>query len=355
MITRLSRKVDSLLAGSMRSLETLRRYKEGVGQRFHIRRILARIQRDVGSLPASVFRECDEYAADRLGSKAFAPWLHVYSALQGCFKEGWIPDDYYGRCVVPRINGVYGDVSQLRAFSTRIFSSELFPDLCYSVNGAFYDPTFGRIDPARLEGFLFKDAEKIVFKRDSTKRGQGIHVFSRRDFRIDRLVDLGEGVFQQWIDQHDFFNSFSPDAVATIRVTTAWHPQDGPSVRAAYCRLGRSREFHVQATSNVRVAVDLTHGTMDAFGYGPDWGRLPAHPDTKEPFRNRAIPGWERCVQAAIQLHRAVPFAGCVGWDLAVNKRGYVQVMEWNTAHNDIKFSEAVQGPCFAGLGWELR
>jgi hypothetical protein len=27
--------------------------------------------------------------------------------------------------------------------------------------------------------------------------------------------------------------------------------------------------------------------------------------------------------------------------------------MEWNGTYNDIKFSEATQGPCFADLGWE--
>jgi hypothetical protein len=27
--------------------------------------------------------------------------------------------------------------------------------------------------------------------------------------------------------------------------------------------------------------------------------------------------------------------------------------MEWNGWHNDIKFSEAADGPCFADLGWQ--
>lgn len=32
---------------------------------------------------------------------------------------------------------------------------------------------------------------------------------------------------------------------------------------------------------------------------------------------------------------------------------GNVGLMEWNAGHNDIKFSEATQGPCFHDLGWE--
>jgi hypothetical protein len=48
-----------------------------------------------------------------------------------------------------------------------------------------------------------------------------------------------------------------------------------------------------------------------------------------------------------------VPYARCVGWDLTVDSDEQVMVMEWNAEHNDVKFSEATQGPCFADLDWQ--
>jgi hypothetical protein len=48
-----------------------------------------------------------------------------------------------------------------------------------------------------------------------------------------------------------------------------------------------------------------------------------------------------------------VPFTSIIGWDVAVDENHNVKVMEWNGDHNDIKFSEATQGPCFSDLGWE--
>ena len=48
-----------------------------------------------------------------------------------------------------------------------------------------------------------------------------------------------------------------------------------------------------------------------------------------------------------------VPFARSIGWDMIVDNNNEIQVMEWNGSHNDIKFSEATQGPCFSNLGWE--
>jgi hypothetical protein len=52
-------------------------------------------------------------------------------------------------------------------------------------------------------------------------------------------------------------------------------------------------------------------------------------------------------------MHRRMPLVGCVGWDFAVDADARPWLLEWNAVHNDIKVSEAMQGPCFAGLGWE--
>ena len=48
-----------------------------------------------------------------------------------------------------------------------------------------------------------------------------------------------------------------------------------------------------------------------------------------------------------------MPYARCIGWDVTVDSEEKVNLMEWNGEHNDIKFAEATQGPCFLGLGWE--
>ena len=67
----------------------------------------------------------------------------------------------------------------------------------------------------------------------------------------------------------------------------------------------------------------------------------------------RRIPNFDNCVSVALELHRMIPYIRCVGWDIVVDKDNAVKVMEWNAVHNDIKLSEATQGPCFSDLGWE--
>ena len=54
-----------------------------------------------------------------------------------------------------------------------------------------------------------------------------------------------------------------------------------------------------------------------------------------------------------VLLDAVQPYARCVGWDVTVDADEKVMLMEWNAEHNDVKFSEATQGPCFSDLNWE--
>jgi hypothetical protein len=160
-------------------------------------------------------------------------------------------------------------------------------------------------------------------------------------------------VFQKRIVQHDTLARFAPGSVATIRMTTAVDDQGRIGLRACYLRLGRAQDACVQSRSHVRIAVDLASGALAEVGYLPDWQQVSAHPDTHVPFAGTRIPSFSACIATVIAHHRKFPLVRTIGWDLAVGRDGAVIVMEWNASHNDIKFSEATQGPCFADLHWD--
>jgi hypothetical protein len=84
-----------------------------------------------------------------------------------------------------------------------------------------------------------------------------------------------------------------------------------------------------------------------------DWAATEEHPDSRIPFSGVTVPAFRQCVATVLELHKKIPFARCVGWDITVDADDNVQVMEWNGEHNDVKFSEATQGPCFSDLKWE--
>jgi hypothetical protein len=317
------------------------------------RSVLRTLEEKYGKTNPAHIKLADAYAREVLGQARYAPWLYVYSAVSGMFKEGWIPDNYYGSVVVPAIKGGYGKISDLRSLQNTIFRSEAFPDLAYFVNGLFLTPDNTPVAPPNVKHLLFAGRDEIVFKLDNSLQGRGIFFFHRNSFDLQKIEALGNGVFQERIVQHEALNRFAPGSVATLRMTTTVDDNGQIALRACYLRLGRADDTHVQSKSHVRVAVDLSSGELAREGYLTNWLTVPAHPDTNVEFSGTKIPAFAKCVAMVLAHHRNIPLTRSVGWDVAIGRDEAVKLMEWNALHNDIKFSEATQGPCFTDLRWD--
>jgi hypothetical protein len=281
--------------------------------------------------------------------------LYVYSAVANDFKEGWIPDNYYGEIVVSKFNGQYGELlSSLKPLNSLVFKSSAFPDILSFANGLFFDPNYRTVQKEDVLHYLFKSCDRVVYKLDNSLQGRGIFFFDKQTLNLERVKELGSGLFQSFICQHPTLDSFHPLSVATLRITSVCSEAGEPSIRACYLRFGSDNDTHVQSKSHIRVPIDIRTGTFSDVGYTTDWLEITEHPVSKKRFQNSAFPSFDAACKLVCDLHRQVPFARVIGWDIAVNEQGDVLVMEWNGGHNDIKFSEATQGPCFKDQQWHL-
>lgn len=306
-----------------------------------------------GKTDGHTLKLCDDYAMDVLGHRRYAPWLYLYAAVTGKFKKGWIPDNYYGAVVLPKWQGAYGKISELRPMNTLMFQSEAFPDLLSYMNGFFFDTTYRPVSLESVKDLLFKDRDHVVFKLNRSMRGQGVHVFDAQSFSVEQVKKLGNGLFQSFIDQHEALAQFAPASVATIRLMTVVEENGNVSVRACNLRLGRGADTHVQSKSQILVSIDLKSGAFADVGYTSDWHELRVHPTSHVPFAGNIVPAFKACTQTVTELHKKVLYVRCIGWDVTVDREDHVRVMEWNGDYPGLKFNEATQGPCFADLGWE--
>lgn len=327
--------------------------------RFHflhkkeVKGILWQIEKEKGRMDKKITKLADAYACEVLGSKVYAPWLYVYSAVQGTFKEGWIPDNYYREIVVPKTQGSYGKLSFNNMLTNSFFKMEQFPDVAYFINGQWISTDLQLVSFSHLKRTLFKNHQEIVFKLDHSFQGTGIYLFNNSTFKEKVIRDLGDGAFQYRVRQHEFFDDFGFSALPTFRLTTVIDPQGSPSLRSAYLKLGRQGETHIHAKASVSVPIDITSGKLWDEGHLTNGSTTLHHPDTKMNFKDKIIPNFDKSVQFCKNLHLRAPYIMIIGWDVVVDHLGEVQVLEWNGYHNDIKYSEATQGPCFADLGWE--
>jgi hypothetical protein len=317
------------------------------------RRALQLLEKKYGRPDPANLKLADTYARDVFGDSVYAPWLRVYTAFSGTFKEGWIPDNYYGSVVVPNLKGWYGKISSMKPVSRLILDGDTFPDVAYFANGLFFTDKAVVVPEQALKSVVFQHCDRVVFKTDGSKQGKGVHIFDKETFNHAAIKSLGNGVIQKFIIQHSLFNAFASRSVATLRITTVVDDAGSISIRACFLRLGRAEDTHIQPEHEVCVPVDPVTGELYREGYMSDWGATEEHPDSGVRFAGVKIPEFAQCVATVLGLHRQIPFARCVGWDIAVDAEGKVQVMEWNGEHNDVKFSEATQGPCFSDLNWE--
>jgi len=297
--------------------------------------------------------QSDAYAKEVLGSKKYAPWLYVFAAIQGDFKPGWFPHNYYRRYIATRKKGLYGDVSALGGLSPLLFETDAFPNVGYYINGAFFNRQRQILDHKAVANRLFSDCDEIVFKTDGSKQGNGIQFYSRKAFDPSNFTRKTNGVFQKKLRHHKDFDCFGSAATATIRVVTAVDANGTCTARVLQLRLGRRNDTHIRSKSQIKIHGDLVTGLLDETGFQNDFTLLNHHPDCGFRFGGFKIPKHKVAIDLVVKLHQSVPFAQTIGWDLVVDSESNLQILEWNGGHSGIHFYEAAKGPLFRDMHWE--
>jgi hypothetical protein len=305
------------------------------------------------TLTPKMKKSADDYSVEVFGSKRYALWLYVYALVRGQFVEGWLPDNFFQRFVMPHINKQLRHMTDYKSFSNVVLRTTALPDIGYFIDGHLYDRELSIVGLDDFRKMISSHQTLFVKEDNSGGEGRGVRKFTSEELTEDSLRKIGNCVIQAPIKQHPFFDEMISSSVATIRITTVKDTAGKIDIRGAFLRLGRKHTAWVQANDSIKVAVINGSGDLDRFGYDPDWKRLMCHPDSGIIFWNRRIPNFQQAVEACIELHNKLPHFTIIGWDVAVDQDEQVQLMEWNGDGVDIKFAEATTGPWFSDLRWE--
>ncbi|MDG1275945.1 MAG: sugar-transfer associated ATP-grasp domain-containing protein [Algoriphagus sp.] len=298
-------------------------------------------------------KKITEYSKEVLGSPAFAPWLKVYTAYQGEFKEGWMPDNYFGRVVCPKINGEFRKLGDLKTLSKRILQTDSIPDLAYYVNRVWTSVEGDILGKNNLIQFLFSDREYVFLKKNYSLQGNGILKLNRANFENLDIQKLGDFVIQAPIQQSDWLDQIVTGSVATLRITTVKLIGGKAKNRVSQLRVGRISNEYIKTKDCLRIPIDRQTGTFYPRAFGSDFNIFDKHPDTGFSFDSQIMPEHEKAVRLCEKLHDQVGMFQIIGWDVAINQNNEIQIMEWNTDHPGLVFSEMASGPHFQGLHWE--
>ncbi len=189
----------------------------------------------------------------------------------------------------------------------------------------------------------------VFVKGDGGGQGSNIRKLSIAALADHKFAD--DCALQRPILQHSFFDEFMVGALATLRITTAKTAKGTIEMRGGGLRFGRTGTEWLISKKSVRVAVMDELGTLDELGYTPDWRAWPAHPDSGARFAGRRIPAFAEALEFCLTLHARQPHFAIVGWDVAINRDGGVELVEWNGGHGGITLSRRRHRTAFQGHG----
>ncbi len=307
----------------------------------------------VNELSSATRRTIRQYANDVLGRELYMPWLEMYTAYRGEFLEGWIPDNYFEWRVLPQINAPYRELGMSKTLSRRLLDTELLPDIAYRLNGNWFDLNSEPIQVSALKRHLFEVEPVVYVKLERSSRGRGVFILHRDNFSLEALPTSGNCVVQRGVRQAKWFDPISPNATATLRVTTALDDRGVVKFTASFLRTGVGEKNFITSGTSLKFVVIDGDGSLSSFASDSVWKRHTRHPDTGASFENLRIPGYRAAVDACVRLHAKVPHLGIIGWDLAIDDNGESALLEWNTSHPGIKFQEAAVGPTLREFNYE--
>lgn len=321
-------------AAAMRALQDLRRSGESIELSNKMRRLV------------------DDYAIATFGSRRFSPWLYVYTAFRGQFLEGWMPDNFLGSALRSFTPG-YSNLGAARTLNHALLQTPNLPDVLHFISGCFFAVDGAEVpEPARY--LHDRGIEKIVIKLENSSQGRGTRVAHAASIDLASWTRQPNCVLQRFVEQAPFFEQLSPKAVATLRLTTGMaRGAATPRLCAAYLRVGTGSEDLIKSAQSLKIPIVDEDGSLADFALDPQWRRLRQHPMTGAAFASQKMPQFADAMAFALGLHRRLPHFLVVGWDIAFGKDGAIHLLEFNSHHPDIKFSEATTGPIFAGLNFE--
>lgn len=142
------------------------------------------------------------------------------------------------------------------------------------------------------------------------------------------IIDSGEYILQEKINQHSKMNILNSKAVNTIRIVTV---NDNGIIKHFYSilRIGTKESGERDNTSQGGIAVGIDQdGCLVEFGIRkPEFGgRINIHPDSNVLFEGFKIPYYKEAVELCCKAHSLFFELKSIGWDIAISEDGPVFV-----------------------------
>ena len=302
-------------------------------------------------------QEIDAFYLSNYGKKVDYTCHRTYAAYSGKFSPAFITENIY----IPELdhylniftayNSVFEDKNVMPhiAKSVGVKTPQV---ICSCVKGFYLD---AENKPTTLEQTLslLHNRGRLFIKPSVDSMGgrscrlvdvkNGIDLKSQQPLK-DILAQMGDDfVVQECVVCHESLQKIYPRSVNTFRVITyRWKDKMylGPSV----LRLGKGGMDVDNATQGGIFLGVHPDGRLYEFAITKYGDRFHEHPDTALHFGTYNIPLFTKVTEAALRLHHALPQVGVSNWDLTIDEKGEVVLIEGNLQFGGVRLAQMACG-----------
>jgi len=190
---------------------------------------------------------------------------------------------------------------------------------------------------SKIHNILNNDSGKIVLKSSKGQCGIGIEVRNTNDFNkytlIKRLMETGNDIVEDFIQQHNRLNELSPSGLNTIRIITQLDKNDEVNILGCRLRITINSSVDNLAAGNIAAPINEQTGIVEGPGVYSDITKKDEfkHPITEVKIVGFQIPFWESSLQMVKDAALLHPQNRSIGWDVAITNDG-PELLEGN--HN---------------------
>ncbi|RLD86031.1 MAG: hypothetical protein DRJ07_01765 [Bacteroidetes bacterium] len=301
--------------------------------------------------------EIKEYYASFGFNDVKTCWHRYCTHISGEFHKEYIPEDIFYNLIEPRLN-MYKMHPALtdKNLLSRLFSNVKQPEIIIkNLNGCYYDGEDNRLIQIEEVINKCKKYSKLVIKPSiDSGGGKNVIVFALKGDKTDynnlsikdflKLYDKNFSI-QGFIRQNRQMNLLNPSSVNTLRIVSLLMDNE-VDILTSVCRIG-AIGGKIDNISQGGLACRISsNGLLSEKGYLKS-GRSVLETGTEIKLKDFKIPNFNKIIKEVQSLHKQIPYFKLISWDLAIDDKGEIILIEYNVRSQEILGLQFFNGPLF--------
>ncbi len=276
----------------------------------------------------------------------------IYS-ITGDFDVNYCPQSLF----YTKLEFILNNQKLVEAWSDKNYFNKFFGEVKFpvsvvrNISGVFYDKDYNLITKSDAIEILKKYDKFCIKPSIDSGTGKGVRLVHMGE-NIGEIMDKykSDYVIQEVLEQWQGTKQLNPSSVNIVRICTLFL-NGRVSILSSSLRCGAQGKFAdnnptADGKGKFVVGVD-SDGCLAEKGYYPCCESIKVAPSGIT-LKGIVLPNFEKAKELVISIHKKMPFARFVGFDVAFDSDGEPVIMEYNLKAPGMFKYQLTNGPIFA-------